>query len=133
MDRTVLWGRIAVTRRTLALAVGDALMIAVFVAGGQLRHSGSLGAGIETFGHFAIGWVLVAIPGGAYTADAVASKRRAGSVAVIGWTGGAVLAQLLRLVTGATTEFVPIFAAVTIGVGGFLLVGWRLVAATVLT
>lgn len=133
MARRVLVDRVALTRQTLILATGDALMIALFVTAGQLRHGNPLLAGLDTFLAFAIGWAIVATIAGAYTTGALASPRSAGTLAVIGWTGGALIGQLIRTLTGTSAGFVPVFMAVTIATGGVLLTAWRVIATTTLT
>lgn len=133
MARSILGDRVALSRQTLILVIGDVLMIALFVAAGQLRHGNPLLAGLDTFAAFAIGWTIVATPAGAYTNRALENPRYAGSLAVIGWTGGTLIGQLIRTLTGASTGFVPVFTAVALVTGGILLVGWRLSARIILT
>ena len=121
-----------VDRRPLAglLAAGDALALTGFVVAGLVQHGGqplsNPGAVVGTLAPFLLAWVAVALVGGLYTADAVRSVRRA-----LGWTAPAwVVAVLLghglratSLFSGGTTVA---FVLVTLAVGGFLVVGWRL-------
>lgn len=132
MARHILWGTVFLSRQTLMLAVGDAAMIAVFVTAGQLRHGNPLLAGLDTFTYFAIGWLIVATIAGAYTDHALDTPRYAGTIAIVGWTGGAILAQVLRIALGVTTGFVPVFMAVAIATGSVLLTAWRLIATRLL-
>lgn len=124
--------RIARSRRTAVLAVGDAAMIALFVAAGEFRHGGTLAAGVETFLQFAVGWAVVAVLAGAYADDALASTRRAGAVAAVAWVVGSLVGQGVRIATEASAGFAPAFVAVTVAVGGVLLAGWRMAAVALL-
>ena len=129
MARTLLGGRVVADRRTLALAAGDAAMIALFVLVGELRHAGTLLAGVSTFGQFALGWAVVAVVAGAYAADALATPRRAVVRGVGAWVLASLVAQLVRLLVRPGTVVQPAFVLVAIGFGGLFVGAWRYVAA----
>jgi hypothetical protein len=126
--RTVLGSRIHVSRASAILLLGDLIAIGLFVAAGEIQHGRSLAAGALTFAEFAAGWLLAAVVGGAYAADAVTSPLRAGLLAGGGWLLGASLGQLFRAVIEPGFYIFPSFYLVSLGVGGALLVGWRVLA-----
>lgn len=118
------------------LAVGDLLAVLVFVVVGEITHGvdpiAQSGRVVGTLTPFLIGLALVALLGGLYTQDAIRSPKRAVSLIVPAWIGAVLVAQLLR-----ATEFFPgdaaiTFAAVSVAVGGLLLLAWRAVAAVLL-
>lgn len=119
-------------QRTVLLAVGDAIAIGVFVAGGELRHGGSLAAGLETFTVFVIAWYVVAVPLGGFGRPALENRRRTARVVGIGWVAATVLAQVGRVFLREGSTLAPAFVLVTLGIGGGLLVGWRLIAVSAL-
>lgn len=121
--------RIEASRRTLALALGDAVAIALFVALGELRHGGTAAAGLETFAQFGAGWVLAGVTAGVYAADALASPRQAVIRGLATWVVAAVIAQLLRLLATPGGFVLPSFVLVSIGFGGLFIAAWRYVAA----
>lgn len=117
---------------TGVLAIGDWLVILAFVVAGEISHGydpiADAGRVAGTFVPFVLGWAVVAIAGGLYTEDAVRSVRPAVASTVPAWSIAVVLAQLFR----ATPYFhgnasVP-FALVAIGIGGVLILGWRVLA-----
>lgn len=130
--------RLDVSRLTTVLAVGDFLAIGAFVALGQAQHSGSnpLLAPLELLAAmtpFLLGWLAVALIGGLYTHDVVLGPRRMLSWTIPAWILGAIIALALRatsLFPGNVTGMFPVVATVF---GGLLVVGWRTVAAVVLS
>ena len=119
------------SRRAIVLATGDLVAIGAFVAGGELRHGGSLGAGLETFAVFALAWFVVAVPLDAFGRAVLEDRRRTARTVGLGWTAAAVLAQVGRLLLRPGSTVAPSFVLVSIGIGGGLLLGWRLVAVSV--
>lgn len=130
MSTAWLGGRLAVSRQTLALAVGDAAAIALFVGLGELRHGGTLTAGLEPFAQFGLGWLLAGGAAGVYAADALAGPRQAVVRGVAAWVVAALIGQLVRLVMTPGTVVQPTFVLVAIGVGGVFIGAWRYVAAS---
>lgn len=129
MATAVLDGRIEASRRTSGLALGDAAAIALFVALGELRHGGSVAAGLETFAQFGVGWLLAGVVAGVYAPDALASARRAVVQGVAAWIVAALIGQLIRLLATPGSHVQPSFVLVSIGFGGLFIGGWRYGAA----
>lgn len=125
----LLGGRVEASRRSLVLALGDGLLIALFVGLGEVRHAGTVPAGIETFAQFGIGWLLVAVAAGVYAPDALTTPRAAVGRGVAAWVVAAIIAQLVRLLMAPGSVIQPTFVLVSIGFGGIFIGGWRLVAA----
>jgi hypothetical protein len=125
----VLGGRLEASRRTLVLAIGDAAAIALFVALGELRHGGSVAAGVETLAQFGVGWLLAGVVAGVYGADALEDVRRALVQGVAAWVLDALVGQLIRLLSTPGSVVQPSFVLVSIGFGGLFVGGWRYVAA----
>jgi hypothetical protein len=129
---TVLGSRIHVSRTSGMLLLGDLLAIGAFVVAGEIRHGQPVAAGALTFAEFAAGWFLAAVVVGAYAANATASLRRTVLLAGGGWLLGASIGQLIRAVLEPGFYVAPTFYLVALGVGGVLLVGWRLLARALL-
>jgi len=127
--------RSRVDARPLAglLAVGDVLALLVFVVAGTVEHGGSPlanpGALAETLAPFLLAWVVVALLGGLYTADAVVTARRALGWTVPAWVVAVLLGHALRATPVFSGGTAPAFVVVTLVVGGVLLVGWRVLFA----
>lgn len=133
---TYLRSRVDVRPLAGALVAGDSLALAAFVVAGTIQHGeqplSNPGVVASALAPFLLAWVAVAVLGGLYTADAVVSVRRALSWTVPAWIVAVLLGHGLRatpLFRGGTTVA---FVLVTALVGGFLLVGWRLLAVVVL-
>lgn len=126
---TWLRSRLDADPRTVVVALGDAIMIALFVSLGELRHGGTIGAGLETFGQFALAWLLVAVAAGAYAPGALDRPVEAALLGVGTWIVAALVAQLIRLLVTPSAAVQPVFVVVSIGVGGLFIGGWRVVAA----
>ena len=126
------------SRRHLAVAVGDLLVVSVLIFYGVVHHyvaepgaSGILGA-LPPAGHvaavvgpFLVGWVVAAVLAGAYTRAALASPL----AAVVNGVGTWVLAALLGSALRATPLFPggapPIFILAVLGTGTVGFVLWR--------
>lgn len=128
-----LRSRVDRSRLALGLAVGDLVAVGGFVIVGEVHHGRDPlaypGVVAETLGLFLLAWAIAAVLGGLYTADAVKNIRR-----VLSWTVPAwVTATLLIHATIALVSFHGgtdwTFVAVTLGIGGSMVVGWRLLAA----
>ena len=124
--------RVEISGRSGVLLVGDLAAIGLFVLLGEIRHGGTLRSGAFTYAEFGAGWVIAAVAVGAYAGDALSSRGRAVALAGGGWVLGALLGQVIRSYVKPGFYVAPTFLAVTIGVGGVLLVGWRLLAAELL-
>lgn len=122
----VLWGgRIVVNRSMAAVGVADGLAIALFVALGELHHSGTLAAGIETYTQFLIGWAIASVVFHAYTPRAISTPRRTALVGTKTWVLAAVIGQVIRMIVEPSATFSPTFVLVSIVAGGVILVGAR--------
>lgn len=132
MAETWFGGRFEASQRTLVLALGDAAMIALFVGVGELRHAGSVAAGVETFAQFGLGWLLAALAAAVYGPDALRTPSRAVVQAVGTWVVAVLIGQLVRLGMTPGSLVQPVFLAVTIGFGGLFLAAWRYLAARAL-
>lgn len=130
MARVLLGGRIVVDRSMAAVGVADGLAIALFVALGELRHSGTIAAGIETYTQFLIGWAIAAVVFHAYTPRAISTPRRTALVGAKTWVLAAVVGQVIRMIAEPSARFSPIFVLVSIVAGGVILVGSRVLVAT---
>lgn len=131
MDGARFGGRVEASARSLGLALGDVAVIAVFVLVGELRHGGTLVGGVQAFGQFLVGWLLVSVPSGVYGPGALDGPRRAVVQVVAAWALAAVIAQLVRLAMTPGSHVQLTFVAVSIGFGGAFLAVWRSVAARV--
>lgn len=130
--------RVDVSWSTALLAVGDLVALTAFVAVGQYNHWGTnpFATPVRLLGGlvpFLVGWGIVALIGGLYTHDALLGLRRMLSWAIPAWVLGVIVALLLR-----STEYFPgnvsgLFPVVATVFGGLLVVGWRGVAATILS
>ncbi len=125
--------RIEPSSLTAVLAAGDVAMIASFcVVGAMQGHDISSARMIaETLTTFLVGWGVVSVAGGLYTADAVGSVRRAVFWTVPAWAVAVVLALALRATPVFHGNAVFTFALVAFGVGGALVTGWRTLVAVV--
>lgn len=130
------WLRSRVDRSALALglAVGDAVAIGGFVVVGEVHHGhaplANAGHVAETMAIFFMGWAVAAVLGSLFTADAVKNFRRVFSWTVPAWVTATLLIHLTRLVSShGGTDWT--FAAVTLVIGGVMVVGWRVIAALV--
>ena len=120
----------------LGLAVGDLLAIGGFVVAGEIRHGipvlrmpGYVG---ETLAVFLVGWAVASFLGGLYTRDALKNLRRVLSWTVPAWVLATLLIHGIYLVTDLHDGTQLTFVAVTLFLGGVLVVGWRLVASLVI-
>lgn len=95
---------------TLPLAVGDVLVIVAFLYAGTLRHgTAGLPPTVSDLGYlglvtlpFLLGWLLVAVPVGAYSPGAGESAKASVPLAVRSWIGAALVGLALR-----ATPFLP--------------------------
>lgn len=120
--------RIDASPTTAVLAAGDAVLIALFVLAGELRHyppGRALARAPGTAIQFYIGWAVVAVAVGAYAVRARAGVRPAVTYAVGAWVGAVVVAMALRATAVFQGDFSPAFFAVALLVGAVLLGAWR--------
>ncbi|MFB6243713.1 MAG: DUF3054 domain-containing protein [Halobaculum sp.] len=128
-----------VDRGTLPLAVGDVLVILLFLYAGTLQHAttvfppttASLLHLAEVAVPFLLGWVLVAVPVGAYSPGAGESAKASVPLAVRSWVGAAVIGLALRATPFLTGGVELTFAGVILVVGAVSLGLFRAVALRV--
>lgn len=125
MARVLLGGRAVISRRMSSVAVVDLVAIAVFVGLGELRHAGTLAAGIETYGQFLLGWLIAALLFRAYTPRSVSTPKRALAAGGVTWAVAAVFGQVIRIIVDPLASFAPSFVVVSIVAGGVLVAGGR--------
>eukprot|EP00238_Polyblepharides_amylifera_P000830 CAMPEP_0196571518 /NCGR_PEP_ID=MMETSP1081-20130531/1679_1 /TAXON_ID=36882 /ORGANISM="Pyramimonas amylifera, Strain CCMP720" /LENGTH=273 /DNA_ID=CAMNT_0041888497 /DNA_START=52 /DNA_END=870 /DNA_ORIENTATION=- len=127
-------------RRTVLLATGDAVCLLLFCAIGRATHGEDVfsPALIVTALPFLIGWFSAAkklseYNLGAFTSESVQSTQ-VGTVAIgaaQNWLLGIPLACLLRSIF--QLHIVPVsFTGIAMAVNGVFLIGWRVVAATII-
>lgn len=133
---SVLGERVTIAPWTVALAIGDALALVVFILIGAVEHNidpatypGRIAGNVVPF---LVSWYVVALVGGLYTYEAVESVRRALLWSVPAWVVAVFIAQAIR-----STEYFPgsapvAFILVSLLFGGLFLLGWRLLATVVL-
>lgn len=124
-------GRVAWSRRSLGLAVGDAVAILAFVVVGEIQHGGTVASGVATYAQFLLGWAVAGPLLGTYAPDSLRTRSRAGAVVLLAWAGAALLGQAVRAVVKPGLYVSPTFVAVSIGFGGLALVAWRVIAVDV--
>lgn len=134
--RSLVDSRVDRSRLALGLGIGDLLAVSGFVISGEIRHGIdpllTPGYVAETLALFLLGWAVAALLGGLYTRDAVKNPRR-----VLSWTVPAwIMATLLVHGVMALVDFHGgtelSFVAVTLAIGGVLVIGWRLVLSIVI-
>lgn len=114
-----------VDRETLPLAVGDIAVIVLFVYSGMVNHGtaafppvgANAGTIAATAGPFLIGWLLLAVPIGAYSPGAGESAKAAVPLVVRSWLGAGLLGLGLRA-TGLFPGGVAVVFAAVMLVGG---------------
>lgn len=114
---------------TALVAVGDIVLIGLFVTLGEIQHGMPPWdypvLAMETFATFLIGWAVVAFVGGLYTRDAWQFPLRAISWTTPAWITAVLVAMVVRaspLVHGGVELT---FVVVSMAVGLALLLPWR--------
>lgn len=134
-EQSVRRRRIEPSSRTALLAAGDVVAIGIFVIAGELSHGYSLvehaGRVAGVLATFLIGWTVVSVPGRLYGRSTVGDVETEILRTLGAWALAVAVAQALRSTAVFPGDFAPTFALVSFGVGGVLLVSWR-VAATLL-
>ncbi len=117
------------TKSTLILILGDWLVLTLFVLIGQVDHE-MVGANplprlLRTTAELAVPWMIVGLLLGAfrYSNDWHSFLGRF----VVAWLVAAPLALLLRAYMHNQASIIVVFMTVAIGIGGGMLLAWRLV------
>ncbi len=133
MSTTTRFGRVDRSATSLAVAVGDAALIGLFVLAGELSHYtvdfllANPDRIVGTALPFYIGWAVAAPALGAYSRAARETPLRAALIAGGAWIVAALIGQGLRSTAVFPGGFAVTFVFVSIGVGLVLLVPWRTV------
>lgn len=121
-------------RSTLLLLLGDTVVLAAFVLVGMRTHntlaaSTALTRFAVLAGPLLLTWLVAATALGAWAVSAPPRWRAVWGRPLAAWLIAAPLGLLLRaLLTGSATLVVP-FVLVTLGLGGGLLLAWRILFA----
>lgn len=122
-------------RARWALVIGDVVAVLAFLLGGQTQHS-TVNAGNPLLGLLVLGayyvpvWLLVAWLLDAYPPAALPLRDFLGR-SLNAWLVAAPLATIVRSF-GVGTAVIPVpFLLVTLGVGGAIVIGWRLLYGAV--
>jgi hypothetical protein len=132
MIRRFLTTRVEASLPTVVLAIGDVTAIVVFVAIGELRHGGSIHAGLSTTLFFGTAWLVVAPLAGVYAARALTERRFGIWRVIIAWIGTVLVMHGVRYLITARLSIAPTFVLVAIAAGGGLLALWRVTAPLIL-
>lgn len=119
-----------VDRETLPLAVGDVFVIVAFLYAGMVGHEtagfpptvADVGPVALVVAPFLIGWLIAALPIGAYSPGAGESAKAAIPLAVRSWIGAAIIGLFLRATPAFPGGVALTFAAVVL-VGGAVALG----------
>ncbi|WP_330632262.1 DUF3054 domain-containing protein [Halocatena halophila] len=123
--------RIDRSPETLLVALGDLLLIGLFVLVGELRHWGLeyLLANpmrlVGTATPFLLGWIAGSLILGTYSRTARRTPKTATLYAAGTWLIAVVIGQTLRATSVFHGDFAISFALVSLAVGLVLLVPWR--------
>ena len=129
MADAIMAGRVVIHRRTAWLLIGDLVVIALFVGLGELRHGGAVLDWAVTTGEFALAWLAVGIPLGAYGTTALQSVRRSAGRTLVIWAVAAPVGVAIRALLEPLATFSLVFLAVMLGTGLVFLLPWRALVA----
>lgn len=119
-----------ISRSTIVLIAGDWLALALFVYLGQIEHelvnANGLPRLLTTTLVLALPWTAVALLWGAYRPPAGRGDVGFFGRVLAAWLAAAPLALMLRAWLQGQSAIILIFMAVTLGLGGLFLLGWRL-------
>lgn len=133
MVDSIAVGRDTVSGRTIGLAVGDLVAIGLFVALGELRHAGTVTAGVQNVLAFGGSWIAVAVLAGLYRPGSTRSRWRIATVVAGSWIVAATIGHFLRLIVRPGAGLSLAFFIVSVLTGGVLLIGWRSIASGLLS
>lgn len=119
--------------RTVPLAIGDLLVLALAFSGGTVRHNGLAyvlshpGYLAATIAPFLLGWAVAAPLLGAYSPGAAESAKAAVPLALRSWILGDAIALGIRTALNPAGGLPPLsFVAVSLGTGLLGLAVWRI-------
>lgn len=129
----VPFGRIDPSPGTVAVAIGDAIVIAAVLTVGSMSHgvdpASEPGRVAENVAPFLIGWAIAAPLLGAYADRSDWTAARAGAVALLAWLGADLIGAALRDSTYFRGSAPTSFVVVTFLTVGIALAGWRALVA----
>jgi hypothetical protein len=130
---TALRGRVDISLTSFGIAIGDLILIGLFILSGEISHGVDLiaqaGQVIDTAFPFYLGWIIASLAFGAYSHTARETPKRAALTAGGTWIVAVLIGQGLRATSLFHGDFAVTFALVSIGVGIVLLVPWRIVVS----
>jgi uncharacterized membrane protein YeaQ/YmgE (transglycosylase-associated protein family) len=137
MDKSTFAFRNRMTRAQIILALGDTLIFVFFAVEGRATHDLPLGSSpvltvLSVAAPFAIPWFIMAALLGIYRSETIAHPARMLSWTVITWLSGGCIGLIARAMI-LQRAVIPVFAEVTLGINGALLLGWRLIFSLVST
>jgi hypothetical protein len=117
---------------TWPIAVGDLLVLCLFLLAGTLRHGPTL-SGLRAdptiyglaAGPFVLGWLVCAPLVGAYSPGGGSAPNSSIPLAIRSWVPAAVVGLLVRFVAIPDRGVTPVFAAVILVGGAVVLAVWR--------
>lgn len=117
------------TKERLILLGGDWLALALFVFLGQMEHelvgTSPLSRLLTTAAVILLPWMVMALLTKVDRVAAGTTGRAFLGRSLLTWLAAAPLALLLRAYLQGQATIIVIFMAITIGLGGLFLLGWR--------
>ena len=116
---------------TWPIAVGDLLVLLLFLLAGTLRHHSVAELRADPFvyvlaaGPFVLGWLVCAPLVGAYSPGGGSAPNSSIPLAIRSWVPAAVVGLLVRFVAIPDRGVAPVFAAVIFVGGAVVLAVWR--------
>ena len=113
------------------LAAVDVVALSAMLTVGVINHNGTdylatnTAAWLLTLAPFLVGWAVVSVPIGAYSAGAAESAKAAIPLAVRAWVPAAVVGFALRASPAFSGGFDPVFGVVVFVACGVALVAFR--------
>jgi hypothetical protein len=116
---------------TWPIAVGDVVVLLLFLLSGALRHHSLEAIRADPFiyasaaGPFVLGWLVCAPLVGAYSPGGGSAPNSSIPLAIRSWIPAAVVGLVVRVVVVPNRGFDPIFAAIMLVGGALVLAVWR--------
>lgn len=126
-------GDVEGTGRTLALGVGDVLVVVAVLTAGMLRHGvdpmTERTHAVAVIAPFLVGWLLAAPILGAYARTTLSSTRATVWAGAVAWLVATLVGVSFRATPAFPGTVTGLFAFVMIGFGLLGIVAWRLAFA----
>lgn len=123
--------RIDAAPRVLALAAGDALLVALFILVGEFRHypaDVAFARWPATVWPFLLAFAVTGTLAGGFAEDSLESPVEAAALAGVGWVAAAAIAQGIRILQPDRGADLAFFLVVSLG-GVVLLGAWHAVVS----